>query len=471
MPAAKELTPRQRTVLQWVIDGCPTNPEVPSTYKTTARTLEGHELVKVKGHGKTWQATVTERGKRVLAGKEPLRKPKRKRGAAPETVVASPIYAPPEPPHASEVALDARVTDLLEDLVASRRGWVVRRVENRDVARTNWDPVDRWVKGLGKALVPDGKEFMLDWSSDSWHFDSPVTVTAALLDTDEWLSPDPGPVLRGEVEVRKFHPAINRLLRTSKWYSAETKQRAKLLLHVVVTEAQARGWSVTAHDTEDYKGKKVLEKVTLDTDHRSYEVWASERENNVERPPTKKEVKAYEDSLRWSYNKGKEMPKYYVKEGTGLVSLTFGFTRRNDTPAKPTRLNSVLGDFFADVHRREQWYAVVEERDRLEAERRQRRLDKATELARVHHREGERHKVLLRRVEAWKERREIEEYLDALEGVPEAEEWLNWCRERLTKTSALGETDLPMAVPFDEHENRGLIAAFEQRLPEDESQW
>lgn len=79
--------------------------------------------------------------------------------------------------------------------------------------------------------------------------------------------------------------------------------------------------------------------------------------------------------------------------------------------------------------------------------------------------------MLLRRVEAWKERREIEEYLDALEGVPEAEEWLNWCRERLTKTSALGETDLPMAVPFDEHENRGLIAAFERRLPEDESQW
>lgn len=227
---------------------------------------------------------------------------------------------------------------------------------------------------------------MLDWSSDSWHFDSPVTVTAALLDTDEWLSPDPGPVLRGEVEVRKFHPAINRLLRTSKWYSAETKQRAKLLLHVVVTEAQARGWSVTAHDTEDHQGKKVLERVTLDTDYHSYEMWVSER-------------------------------------------------------------------------------------DRVEAERRQRRLDKATELARVHHREGERHKVLLKRVEAWKERQAIEEYLAALEGVPEAEAWLRWCRERLNKTSPLGGTDLPMETPFDEHENRGLIAAFEQRLPEDESQW
>lgn len=67
--------------------------------------------------------------------------------------------------------------------------------------------------------------------------------------------------------------------------------------------------------------------------------------------------------------------------------------------------------------------------------------------------------------------RQFEEYLEALEGVPEAEEWLNWCKERLTKTCALGETDLPMAVPFDEHENRELIAAFEQRLPEDESQW
>lgn len=389
MPAAKELTPRQRTVLQWVVDGCPTDPEVPSTYKTTARTLEGHELAKDKGHGKTWQATVTERGKRVLAGKEPLRRPKRKRGAAPETVYVAPAYAPSEPPPASEVALDTRVTDLLEDLVASQRGWVVRRVENRDVARADWDPVEKWVKGPRNNLVPDGKEFRLEWRSDSWHFDSPVTVTAALLDTD----------------------------------------------------------------------------------HHSYEVWASERENSVERPPTKKEVKAYEDSLRWSYNKGKEMSKYYNKEGTGLVSLVVGFTRRNDTAAKPARLNFVLGDFFADVHRREQRDAVAKERDRVEAERRQRRLDKATELARVHHREGERHKVLLKRVEAWKERQAIEEYLAALEGVPGAEEWLQWCKERLSKTSALGETDLPMETPFDEYENRGLIAAFEQRLPEDESQW
>lgn len=157
MPAAKELTPRQRTVLQWVVDGCPTNLEVPSTYKTTARTLEGHGLVKVKGHGKTWQATVTERGKRVLAGKEPLRKPKRKRGAAPETVYVAAAYAPPEPPPTSEVALDSRATDLLADLVASRRRWVVRRVENRDVARTNWDPVDKWVKGLGKPLSRTAK--------------------------------------------------------------------------------------------------------------------------------------------------------------------------------------------------------------------------------------------------------------------------------------------------------------------------
>lgn len=331
MPAAKELTPRQRTVLQWVVDGCPTDPEVPSTYKTTARSLEGHGLVKVKGHGKTWKATVTERGKNVLAGKEPLRKPKRKRGTAPETVYAQPTYAPPEPPPTSEIELDKRATDLLKDLVASERGWVTRRVANRDTAKTDWEPVTKWVRGPRKDLVPESKEFVLKWDSDSWHFDSPVTVTAALLDRDEWVSPDPGPMLSGEVEVKKFHPLVNRLVRHGVWYSDETKQRAKLLLHVVFTEAIARGWSVTAHDTEDPKGKKVLEKVTLDTDYRSYEVWAAERSNSVERPPTKKEVKAYEDSLRWSWNQNKEMPKYYAKEGTGLVSLTVGHTTRNDT--------------------------------------------------------------------------------------------------------------------------------------------
>ncbi len=65
----------------------------------------------------------------------------------------------------------------------------------------------------------------------------------------------------------------------------------------------------------------------------------------------------------------------------------------------------------------------------------------------------------------------VDEYLRALEGVPEATEWLEWCRERLDDTGLLGEMHLPMNTPFNEEENRGLIESFERKLPEDESLW
>lgn len=106
----KNLTPLQITVLQWVADGCPTNPEVPDTYKISARALANRDLARIKGSGKTWKAKITERGKRVLAGKEPLKKAKHK----------SPVFVP-QAPTAAETELVMRAKELVEDLVASER--------------------------------------------------------------------------------------------------------------------------------------------------------------------------------------------------------------------------------------------------------------------------------------------------------------------------------------------------------------
>lgn len=165
------------------------------------------------------------------------------------------------------------------------------------------------------------------------------------------------------------------------------------------------------------------------------------------------------------------MPKYYDRVGTGLISITVGHSTRNDTEAKPTRLNQAITGFFTEIHHYLEWSKVADERDQIEADRKARRRKKATELARVHHREGERHKILLERAQAWKERRVVDEYLRALEVVPEAAEWLEWCRGRLGDAGLLGQTNLPMNTPFNEEENRGLIDCFERKLPEDESLW
>lgn len=471
MPASKNLTTRQRTVLQWVADGCPAESDVPSTYKTTARSLEGHNLLKVRRQNKKWTATLTERGKRVLDGVEPLRKPKQRRRSKHETVYISPVYNPPEPHPSTEVELNARAKELLEDLLASKRGWVIRRVMNRSVAKKDWEPISKWVRGSEKNLVPEGKELRLQWQADSWNHDSSVTVIAALLNKNQWVSANFEPLLAGELKVSRYQPLVSRLVQESKMYSSDTKQRAKTLLHVVFTEAKARGWTVTAHETEGHRGYRKLEKVTIDTACRSYTVSVSEHHNNVERPPTKKEIKDYEDSLHWPWNQGKKLPKFYVRKGTGLVSLTVGGTTRNDTKANPTRLNTALQDFFIEMYRDEQWATVLHEHHVLEGERRQRRLIKATELARLHHREEELYNTLLQRSEEWKKRQTIWEYLDALEGVPAASQWLDWCRGYLNEIGLLGEVELPMDNTFDARENRQLVESFERQLPEDETLW
>lgn len=55
---------RQLEVLRWVSEGCPDGrwPSDDYTYKTTASALKGRGLITVKGHARSWQATITEAG-------------------------------------------------------------------------------------------------------------------------------------------------------------------------------------------------------------------------------------------------------------------------------------------------------------------------------------------------------------------------------------------------------------------------
>lgn len=55
---------RQLEVLRWVAEGCPDGrwPDGDFTYKTTAGALKGRGLVAIKGHARSWQATITEAG-------------------------------------------------------------------------------------------------------------------------------------------------------------------------------------------------------------------------------------------------------------------------------------------------------------------------------------------------------------------------------------------------------------------------
>ena len=65
------LNQRQTEVLQWIADGTPEREWPDWTHRSTARALQARGLVKVRGHGPTWTAVITDLGRRVLTGDAP----------------------------------------------------------------------------------------------------------------------------------------------------------------------------------------------------------------------------------------------------------------------------------------------------------------------------------------------------------------------------------------------------------------
>lgn len=61
------LTDRQLEVLRWIADSCPDDIMSGHTHKSTARALEGSQLVKISKRTGAWSAAVTDIGSYYLA--------------------------------------------------------------------------------------------------------------------------------------------------------------------------------------------------------------------------------------------------------------------------------------------------------------------------------------------------------------------------------------------------------------------
>lgn len=60
-----KLNPAQVAVLEWIQSGCPGGvyPKDSYTHRITARALASRGLVRISGHGTSWRAEPTERGR------------------------------------------------------------------------------------------------------------------------------------------------------------------------------------------------------------------------------------------------------------------------------------------------------------------------------------------------------------------------------------------------------------------------
>lgn len=61
-----ELTAGQQAILSWIVQGCPPGiyPDDAFSHRVSARALKNRGLIDITGHGKSWRATATERGRR-----------------------------------------------------------------------------------------------------------------------------------------------------------------------------------------------------------------------------------------------------------------------------------------------------------------------------------------------------------------------------------------------------------------------
>ena len=433
---------------------------MPSTYKTTARSLEGHGLVKVKGHGKTWKATVTERDKNVLAGKEPLRKPKRG-----QEKVYVPLPPPPKLPehHVTETQISELADALAAELNASAEGWTSINV-TEDYRKNVLFPALRLLRGPKKELL-DRKDKLV--AKSDFTYREPKFCGVFFFDGDEWLTTDPESVIAGKKAVRKYHPLVNEYAEYVQASNKEVLGRIKRVLHVSLSEAEARGCEVTTEFKRANWAQRPAGHCCLGLFVAATRGRCQGNQQRGGAPSIARGGRGPREGVE------PRLPNQEVLDHipTGLVEVPVGTYTRKDTPSKPKRLDTAVPDIFASISEKARWSEVIGAASQIAARRREKRLAKATEFARAHHREGERYKTLLKRAEEWIERQVVHEYLDALEGVPEAEQWLAWCRDHLGDTRLLGGTHLPMNPPFNVAEYRGLIESFERQLPEDESLW
>jgi excisionase family DNA binding protein len=59
------LNSKQQEVLTWIVEGCPAGvyPDDTFSHRVTARALKNRGLIELSGHGASWRATATERGR------------------------------------------------------------------------------------------------------------------------------------------------------------------------------------------------------------------------------------------------------------------------------------------------------------------------------------------------------------------------------------------------------------------------
>jgi hypothetical protein len=453
VPLDTPLNHRQVEVLGWVEEGCPDGRWNNFAYKHVAVALQSRRLVEVSKRGGVWSAAILPAGLHYLAhGDYPPGHWMKRKSRTSSTDLNLPVQPlPVSPRKRSSRPPVSRPPDgltptrkLLKHIIDG--GGHLKR--NSEDDKTSY----RSLVGIinRRKMAPDGQQVIL---LDGAKYGD---VILRLSSVSDWKTTPATDVVSAE-RVGRWHPAVA-TLRTKKRLDSIDKSlrdRAFRLLHAVAREAEARGHSVRLpkRNVHGYieDPSRLVGDLILIVDGVDCSVDILQPKERVPHTPTREEL---ERDKKYSW----PPPRYdYVPADRLSIALDTRsrFSSKITWPETKTlplelRLPDVMTTF-------ERWAVIDAERkdaeQRAEVER-QRIRQEAERLTEIHHAESVRAETLRNQHAAWREARQLREFLDTMTatvdrmsagaGRDAAVEWRDWCRRYIDTVDPL---DKPLAMP------------------------
>lgn len=478
------LTPLQIETLEWIKSGQP--PEAIAgdkdlRHRIHSRKLEHLGLVEISGSGETWEVELTELGERwpeiPLGAKPAAPKTRRKpRPPAPgaqgkgsqRAAETSRPATPPFPPAES-------TKQLFEEILASEFHIVSRGL----FANSEADEWKQQVAALRRAKTLLGEQWRVSSQTrrEGPYYDSRDYLDIGLFPVDRWLSEPLSD------EVKRYHPAVGKVMKYSTGVSKDLKPRAKRLLHALFREADVRGWRHQEIEIGPNSGHKTSrERGSLNTHDtgygftdgvRTYFVSAAEQVDVVEREPTKKELAEHQQQLRW-YPQAK-IKKFYDHPYNGRLTITIGSRQAKDSKTKTAE--EALPGVFSAISLESAWADYRAEMDRRAEERWNKKVAIAQKKADVIFRNRALYDSLEERALEWEKFRKVQQYVVDLrvhvEALPEdgrdnAAAWLAWCEQHLDDRNPLRNVRTPQVRDAYGYERDNLVRQIAQRISDAE---
>jgi hypothetical protein len=437
----RTINARQREVLSWIGDGCPTGVMTNETHKATAAALQSRRLVTIRK--KPWRAQITDAGTYFLQhGRYPD-------GHWPEATPARGwTTRPKDLPTTALRPVDQMLADLAESDGRLERAGDRSYWENLVASATRHGKV-----AAGKVLTVQG----------TWDH-----VVLVLADKPAWMQADE-PEVDVPDQLRRPHPVVAALRDDARAlpFSKPTRQRALRLLQAIAAAATSRGHTVRAPQPRSGYGRATGQ-VEIVVGSHPYTITVSEATTQVDHQLTADELRHQQRyGSRWA-------PRYdHLPNGRLRIAINGGWKVQTDR-VEDTKTRSVDGKLGALLLELELRAQEADERCAAEAqavETRRVRWKEVHAQAKIAAIEVHRARVLLERSHAYQKTLQVAAYLAAAEkrsatlvGVERiaADEWLAWARQHVADSDPLAAEHLTM--PSDPNITAEMLNPFMQGL-------